>query len=73
MTLFQLGPTPAITLGDVTTVPGKHAAYDVFISYATEDEESFVKPPALTLSNIGLKVWFAPFVVRGGLAEPHYR
>ncbi|WP_342480025.1 TIR domain-containing protein [Paenibacillus sp. FSL L8-0340] len=33
-------------------------SYDLFISHASEDKESFVRPLANELERIGLKVWF---------------
>lgn len=40
--------------------------YDVFISYASEDEESFVAALADLLTNFGVKVWFAPAILKIG-------
>jgi|RhiMetdeSRZDD1v2_1073273.scaffolds.fasta_scaffold179753_1 TIR domain len=40
--------------------------YDVFISYASEDEESFVAGLADLLTKFGVKVWFAPAVLKIG-------
>ncbi len=40
--------------------------YDVFISYASEDEESFVAALADLLTKFGVKVWFAPAVLKIG-------
>ena len=40
--------------------------YNVFISYATEDEETFVGPLAALLANLGVKVWFAPAILKVG-------
>jgi len=40
--------------------------YDVFISYASEDEESFVAALSDLLTGFGVKVWFAPAVLKIG-------
>lgn len=40
--------------------------YDVFISYASEDEESFVAALADLLTKFGVKVWFAPAILKIG-------
>ena len=40
--------------------------YDVFISHASEDKESFVGPLANKLSNSGLKVWYDEFTLKWG-------
>lgn len=42
------------------------AAYDVFISHATEDKESVVRPLAHALQSHGLTVWFDEFELRIG-------
>ena len=40
--------------------------YDVFISHASEDKESFVEPLAKALEEAGLKVWYDRFVLKLG-------
>jgi hypothetical protein len=35
--------------------------WDVFISHASEDKESFVRPLAIALKNLGLLVWYDEF------------
>jgi hypothetical protein len=40
--------------------------YDVFISHASEDKESFVRPLAIALTNLGLRVWYDEFSLRLG-------
>ena len=40
--------------------------YDIFISHASEDKESFVKELAIKLSNEGLNVWFDEFTLTMG-------
>ncbi|MFA5925065.1 MAG: ATPase domain-containing protein [Methylococcaceae bacterium] len=40
--------------------------WDVFISHATEDKESFVRPLALGLRSYGLRVWFDEFTLSVG-------
>lgn len=41
----------------------KKYKWDVFISHATEDKESFVRPLALALRSYGLKVWYDEFTL----------
>jgi len=40
--------------------------YDLFISHASEDKESFVAPLAKLLSDLGVKVWVRPLQPYGG-------
>lgn len=40
--------------------------YDLFISHASEDKESFVRPLAMALVNLGVSVWFDEFSLRIG-------
>jgi DNA-binding MarR family transcriptional regulator len=40
--------------------------YDVFISHASEDKDSFARPLAQALVNLGLKVWFDEFTLQIG-------
>ncbi len=40
--------------------------YDVFISYATEDKEQLVAPLKAKLTALGVKVWFAPAILKVG-------
>jgi len=40
--------------------------YDVFISHASEDKESFVEPLAKALVDAGLKVWYDGFEIKLG-------
>lgn len=40
--------------------------FDIFISHASEDKESVVRPLANALANRGLKVWFDEFELRIG-------
>jgi hypothetical protein len=56
--------------------------WDVFISHASEDKETFVRPLAVSLSQLGAEVWFDEFSLRPGdslsrsidhgLANSHY-
>lgn len=41
-------------------------SWDVFISHASEDKESFVRPLAIALCNLGLSVWYDEFSLRLG-------
>jgi TIR domain len=42
--------------------------YDVFVSHATEDKESIVRPLALALQAEGLRVWYDEFELRLGVS-----
>ncbi len=44
----------------------KYIEYDVFISHASEDKESVVRPLANALVNKGLKVWYDEFELKIG-------
>ena len=43
-------------------------AWDVFISHASEDKESLVRPLAEALKEYGVKVWYDSFNLRPGLS-----
>lgn len=40
--------------------------YDVFISHSSSDKEEFVRPLALELQNLGIKVWYDEFELKMG-------
>lgn len=40
--------------------------WDVFISHASEDKDSFVRPLAAALANLGVSVWYDEFSLRIG-------
>lgn len=40
--------------------------WDVFVSHASEDKDSFVRPLALALKSLGLSVWYDEFSLRIG-------
>lgn len=40
--------------------------WDVFISHASEDKEDFVRPLALALAQLGVKVWYDDFTLEVG-------
>lgn len=40
--------------------------WDVFIAHASKDKESFVRPLAVALRQMGAKVWFDEFSLRVG-------
>ncbi len=44
----------------------KTPAWDLFISHASEDKDSFVRPLATELSRLGLRVWYDEFSLRIG-------
>lgn len=46
--------------------PSSSREYDVFISHASEDKDSVVRPLAHALSDGGLKVWYDEFELRIG-------
>lgn len=50
--------------GDSNTNPSRE--YDVFVSHASEDKDSVVRPLAHALSDGGLKVWYDEFELRIG-------
>src|SRR5699024_7558168 len=41
-------------------------SYDVFISHASEDKDSFVRPLAEELEKVGIKVWYDEFTLTWG-------
>jgi len=45
---------------------GKNPEWDVFISHAHEDKDTFVRPLATTLQSLGVSVWFDEFSLRPG-------
>jgi hypothetical protein len=40
--------------------------WDVFVSHASEDKESFVRPLAAALQSLGVSVWYDEFSLRTG-------
>lgn len=75
------GPLPEIREVPLSTIPSllqdvippgaDHAdinnrKYDVFISHATEDKDTIVRPLAIALSEGGLKVWYDEFELKIG-------
>ena len=59
--LVQHDPPPGIDPRDTSA-----REYDVFISHASEDKDSVVRPLAHALSDGGLKVWYDEFELRIG-------
>lgn len=49
-----------------TRVNGNDAVYDVFISYASEDRNTVVRPLANTMKTAGLRVWYDEFELNIG-------
>lgn len=45
---------------------GLGKTWDVFISHASEDKESFVRPLSIALRNLGVSVWYDEFSLRLG-------
>ncbi len=59
--LVQRDPTPDVTSGEAVT-----RRYDVFISHATEDKDTVVRPLAHALRDGGLAVWYDEFELKIG-------
>ena len=49
-----------------TIQPIRSVKYDVFVSYASEDKEDFVKPLVVALQATGYKVWYDEFTLKVG-------
>ena len=63
------GSLTKVGQADLPSLPGgllPAQAWDVFISHASEDKESFAQPLALALQGSGLKVWFDSFTLTVG-------
>lgn len=41
-----------------------HPEYDVLISHASEDKDEIVRPLAIALKDIGLKIWYDEFELK---------
>lgn len=50
----------------ISDTPPEGVDYDVFISHASEDKESFVKELATTLKQLGFWVWYDEFTLEIG-------
>ena len=59
------GLPPPQTVRPIPVAPSD-SAWDVFISHASEDKESFAQPLALALQAQGVKVWFDAFTLTLG-------
>ena len=59
--LVQNNPPPGVAPSDSAS-----REYDVFISHATEDKDSIVRPLAHALRDGGLRVWYDEFELRIG-------
>lgn len=62
---------PAGILNEIVVGLGRRRSFDalewdVFISYASEDKEEFVRPLAECLRNQDLKVWYDEFILKVG-------
>lgn len=55
-------PTPPDDANEHTT----SAAWDAFISYASEDRDAVAKPLAELLTRFGLRVWYDQYELRVG-------
>jgi len=40
--------------------------WDAFISHAVEDQKAFVRPLAVALAHLGVRVWYAEFSLKIG-------
>lgn len=49
-----------------TPDPQPELAYDLFISHASEDKEELVRPLALALEALGVRVWYDEFTLKVG-------
>jgi Domain of unknown function (DUF1883)/TIR domain len=58
--------TIAENLADALPVEPEDKDYDVFVSHASEDKDSFVRPLAHALRDQGLSVWYDEFELRVG-------
>lgn len=50
----------------ITTIESAQKEYDFFVSHATEDKESFVRPLAEKLNELGIKIWYDEFQLKVG-------
>ena len=50
----------------IQDMDGSALAWDLFISHASEDKDSFVRPLATELSRLGLRVWYDEFTLQLG-------
>lgn len=59
-------PVRDLALGDNEHIEVTTSHYDVFISHATEDKDTIVRPLASSLVSKGLRVWYDEFELRIG-------
>jgi hypothetical protein len=50
----------------MTTSAEQEQRWDVFISHASEDKDTFVRPLVLALAQLGVELWFDEFEIRVG-------
>tara|TARA_R110002073_G_scaffold335154_1_gene526436 strand:+ start:674 stop:1516 length:843 start_codon:yes stop_codon:yes gene_type:complete len=55
-----------IAIQNTETPKRTNKEYDVFISHSSADKEEFVRPLAMELQNLGLKVWYDEFELKIG-------
>lgn len=61
-----LSTVPSLVRSSDTNGDGKTIEYDVFISHASEDKDTVVRPLANALLQRGLKVWYDEFELKIG-------
>lgn len=61
-----LSTVPSLVREPAPAVADSDAAYDVFISHASEDKDTIVRALATALVGHGLKVWYDEFTLRIG-------
>ena len=66
MFMWELSEFSFVTAIEQLDKEDEDLEWDVFISHASEDKETFVKSLALELGNYGVKVWYDEFTLKVG-------